>query len=483
MTDNNAFERFVADHLADDGSGSAQAERLAALIDDRTSERRQRPTWLASITQPPMRTSNQLAVGSPTVRVAAIAVATMMLAVALAAVGAGAQRLMAANAQIIVAEDGNGDFRTISEAVAKASDGDRILVRSGTYRESVTIDKAVTLQGEGGRDAVILAFPSDSPGMEFTDGREGDPENPLVTFSVPTGIRLAADDIVLSDMTITGAYPGVAIAVDAGTADLSDLTVALEAADADEDWDPASHTRIALIVAEGADADLRRSTLDADVTALEGGSLTVEQSVLTGGDVSGDPESRLAVHDNVLTDAGIGSDGARAEIDGNQIVRGFIAVGGNGTYAVTDNHIDDLRYDVGPGIAISAWESGEVEITGNTVTNSDTGIKLIFFGGSAFIDGNTVESTRTGISVGGDKATVSNNTIEGSDIIGLEVYNTGPMLTGNSITGGGTGLHLATTDAATASDNTICDNRTNVRVVSGELPDLSGNDICEDGTD
>ena len=195
---------------------------------------------------------------------------------------------MAANAQIIVAEDGSGDFRTISEAVVEASDGDRILVRPGTYRESVSIDKTVTLQGEGGRDAVILAFPPDSPGMELTDGREGDPEDPLVTFSVPTGIRLAADDIVLSDMTVTGAYPGIAIAVDAGTADLSDLSVALEAADADEDRDLASDTRIALIVAEGADADLRKSTLDADVTALEGGSVTVEQSVLTGGDISGD---------------------------------------------------------------------------------------------------------------------------------------------------------------------------------------------------
>jgi parallel beta-helix repeat protein len=187
--------------------------------------------------------------------------------------------------------------------------------------------------------------------------------------------------------------------------------------------------------------------------------------------------------DNVLTGASIWSGGLSAAIDGNELHRGFISVGGEGSYRITNNHVDELRYDVGPGIAISAWDHGEVEIIANTVTNSDTGIKTLFFGGTALIDGNTVESTRTGISVGGSNTTVSNNTIEASDIIGLEVYNAGPTLTGNSISGGGTGLHLATTGAATASDNTICDNRTNVRVVSGELPDLSGNDICEDDTD
>lgn len=483
MTDNNAFERFVADHLADDGSGSAQAERLAALINERNSERRQRPTWLASITEPPMRMNNHLAVGSPTVRVAAIAVATIMLAVALAAVGAGAQRLLAANAQIIVSQDGNGDYTTISEAIASAADGDDILIRAGTYAEPISIDKSIRLHGDGGRDAVTIAFPADSPGVELTAGREGNPEDPLVTYSVPAGIQLAADGIALSGLTISGARPGVAIAVNAGTADLSDLAITLDGADADETGDHAADTRIAIVVAEGADADVRKSTLDADVTALEGGTVAVEQSVFTGGGIWGDAGSQLVAHDNVLTDAGIGSDGMRAAIAGNQLSRGFIAVGGDGSFHVTNNHIDDLRYDVGPGVAISVWDGGEVEVAGNTVTNSDTGIKLLFFDGSAVIDGNTITSTRTGLSVSGADTTVSDNTIAGSDIIGLEVYSAGPTLTGNSVTGGGTGLHLATADVATVTGNTICDNTTNVRVVMGDMPDLGGNDICEDGTD
>lgn len=482
MTENNAFERFVADHLQDDGSGFAQAERLATRIEDRTSGRRQLPQWLALMTEPPMRNNNQLTVGSPTARVAMIVIATVMLAVALAAVGAGAQRLLAAN-EIIVAQDGTGDYRTISEAVQAASDGDRILVRPGTYPESVSIDKSIRLRGDGGRDAVSITFSADAPGVKLSAGSENDPEDPLVTFSVPAGIQIDADDVELSGLTIAGPRTGVAVAVNGGRTALDDLAISLESAVADETADPAQDTRIGILVAGDAVADLSDSTLDVDVLALEGANATVGKSVLEDGGLWGDPGSHLEAHDNVLVDASIASEGEWAAIVGNTLQRGFISVGGDGIYQVTNNHIDDLRYDVGPGVAISAWDAGEVEITGNTVTNSDTGIKVLFFGGSALIDGNTLESTRTGISVGGNKTTVSNNVIEAADIIGLEVFNAGPTLTGNSITGSGTGLHLATSDAVAASGNSICDNAINVRVVSGEMPDLSGNDICEDGTD
>lgn len=429
-----------------------------------------------------MRTNNHLTVGSPTVRVAMIVVATVLLAVTLAAVGAGAQRLLAADNELVVSPDGSGNYLTISDAVAAAAEGDKILVRPGTYEESVVIDKPVSLRGDGGRDAVTIAFPADGPGVELTAGSEGDPSDPLVTYSVSAGIQLAADGIDLSGFTVSGVQPGVAIAVNEGSASLGDLTITVDRAETEETDDPAQDTRLGLIVADGAAADLRGSTLDADADALEGGTLTVEQSVLTGGGIWGDSESRLVARDNVLTDASIASDGTEATIIGNHLTRGFIGVGGDadGSYAVADNHVDGLRYDVGPGIAITAWDAGTVEITGNTVTDSDTGIKIIFFGGTALIDGNTVQSTRTGISVGGDETTVTNNTIEGSDIIGLEVFNNGPTVRDNSIIGGGTGLHLAMTDAATLSGNTVCDNVTNVRVVSGELPDLSGNEICED---
>ena len=49
---------------------------------------------------------------------------------------------------IIVAADGTGDVTTIAAGVAQARDGDTVLVRPGTYREQVVIDKAIELRGE-----------------------------------------------------------------------------------------------------------------------------------------------------------------------------------------------------------------------------------------------------------------------------------------------------------------------------------------------
>ena len=48
----------------------------------------------------------------------------------------------------LVAKDGSGQFTTIRQAVSHAAGGDRILIASGVYRESVVVDKSVTLEGQ-----------------------------------------------------------------------------------------------------------------------------------------------------------------------------------------------------------------------------------------------------------------------------------------------------------------------------------------------
>lgn len=61
-------------------------------------------------------------------------------------------------ADITVADDGSGDYTTISEAIDEAKDGDVILVKAGTYEEEVEIDEdagSLTLIGEG-PDKTIL---------------------------------------------------------------------------------------------------------------------------------------------------------------------------------------------------------------------------------------------------------------------------------------------------------------------------------------
>ncbi|AWB26390.1 right-handed parallel beta-helix repeat-containing protein [Halococcoides cellulosivorans] len=52
-----------------------------------------------------------------------------------------------ADADIVVAQDGGGDAETIQGGVDAASSGDVVYVRTGVYREQVTIDEQVTIVG------------------------------------------------------------------------------------------------------------------------------------------------------------------------------------------------------------------------------------------------------------------------------------------------------------------------------------------------
>ena len=57
---------------------------------------------------------------------------------------------------LIVSASGGGDFRTITEALAKAPAGARVFIRPGTYREALTVEKPVEVIGEGEAAAIVL---------------------------------------------------------------------------------------------------------------------------------------------------------------------------------------------------------------------------------------------------------------------------------------------------------------------------------------
>ena len=56
---------------------------------------------------------------------------------------------------IVVDQSGNGDTRTIQEAVDKAQPGTTIFVRAGTYRESVKLKEHICLWGENAHTTII----------------------------------------------------------------------------------------------------------------------------------------------------------------------------------------------------------------------------------------------------------------------------------------------------------------------------------------
>lgn len=57
---------------------------------------------------------------------------------------------------VVVAATGPANFRSIGEAVKAVTAGGTVRVKPGVYRESVTLDKAMTLQGDGNRDEIVV---------------------------------------------------------------------------------------------------------------------------------------------------------------------------------------------------------------------------------------------------------------------------------------------------------------------------------------
>ena len=177
MNDQKSFERFLSERFDDVGPGRRMPDAAHNDLLSRVGQKRQRPQWLALIKEPPMRISSGLAVGSPTARVAAIMVATLLIALTIAGAGIAGSRLLAADGTIVVDPDGDGTVTTITAAVERAKDGDTILVRPGVYTEAIVIDKDITLSGDGDREAIIIAF---------DDGKTPSSPSPIPTPSSRT---------------------------------------------------------------------------------------------------------------------------------------------------------------------------------------------------------------------------------------------------------------------------------------------------------
>ena len=70
-----------------------------------------------------------------------------------------------------VAKDGSADFETISKAIAEAPEGGTVRIKSGTYRETLVLNRTLHLEGVGNRaDIVIVSDQSDVLKIEGGSG-------------------------------------------------------------------------------------------------------------------------------------------------------------------------------------------------------------------------------------------------------------------------------------------------------------------------
>lgn len=115
----------------------------------------------------------------------------------------------------VVAQDDSGDFATIGEAVDAAAPGDTVLVRPGTYEESVTVGRAVTIAGED-PELVVVRAPLDSA-----------PCGPL--HQSPCAMLIVDSDATVRGLTLVGSDEtmnnAVAVNVSGGSPRLEGLSI------------------------------------------------------------------------------------------------------------------------------------------------------------------------------------------------------------------------------------------------------------------
>jgi len=74
-----------------------------------------------------------------------------------------------ARASFVVALDGSGDFQRLTDAVRRAPEGSRLLVRPGIYNEGFLIDKSLEIVGDGALEQIIVRATTSSCLVVRTD--------------------------------------------------------------------------------------------------------------------------------------------------------------------------------------------------------------------------------------------------------------------------------------------------------------------------
>jgi len=423
---------------------------------------RRMPRWFALIKENPMRTNSHVVVGSPTARAATLLAATLLSMVALATAGIAGSRLLAAG-PIIVAQDGSGDVTTVGDAVAIADDGDTIVIRPGTYVESVLVTEAITIRGEGDRDSIVIEQGQDADTVEFAfEGGQVD---------LPYSLLLDRADATVAGLSLVSA-DGVALMVAGGSPLIEDVRIE----------GGSGSGKHGLLISDASEAEVRRIAHAGWLTVQGGSTPVIEASDLT--------DTCLQVLQQATAGAYVGNTisgcpgwGWAIDISGSTpLFEGnTIGIGGIDIYGTGDTHpvIRDNDFEDNGSRSIDVGEDATATIEGNRFVGADAALTIV--SPTAFIRDNRFSDNATAITLTGSDATVEGNTITGGRA-GIVVTGGSPSLVDNSVEGASEeGISLRSVAAPTLMGNRSCDNGENLHIAgSDEAVVDETNEICTD---
>jgi len=253
--------------------------------------------------------------------------------------------------RLIVDASGSGDYKTIASAILSAKTGEIIVLRPGTYKETLTISKDVRIVGKGGRSMVIVEGAPDAHVFNFTSGSAALTGLTIRHTRGPGGRDLGAIDV-------TGGTPMI------------------------EDCDLTSSASVVSI--HGARANptflncTMRDSFGPGLLVFDQGQGIIEKCVISGNTnqgvvirTGGNPVARdCEIRDGKAQGVSVFDQGQgtieKCVISGNTLSGVEICKGGNLT--VRDCQIRGNRNE-----AVYVWDQGQGTFTGNTLAGNARG--------------------------------------------------------------------------------------------------------------
>ena len=378
-----------------------------------------------------------------------------------------------AGTPIVVAQGGGGTVTTIAEGLELAGYGDTIIVRPGTYVESVVIDEDIRLIGDGHPDEIVIMAPEDGPVTSIT----------IIGLRPRYAILLDDTRAIVSGLTFRGASSTVVVL--GGTPRLVDLTF----------------DRV-------GDAYGRAMMGTREAIAIVGGAATVLDSALIGGGgISVSDRSDARIEGNTLTEGAHiwGQFGDRAIVRSNQVsgmlVRA-VATHVSGTVTIEGNTISGAGAE-GIVVGLSDRPGGEALVRDNLISGTttaihaqagslamiehnllvDNGVGIFMAGGaSGTVSANDLVDNEIGIAVSRSDVRVGDNAIRGG-VTGMVVTEGGtPTFERNVVEGAARGIVIDLDASPILIRNRICATETHLSVADGAGSILVDNTSCPEGT-
>lgn len=329
-------------------------------------------------------------------------------------------------------------FSDIGAGVANVADLGTVLVRPGTYAETVTVAKPITLQGTSSATSVIIATPSSSAVGISISGAAGDVTLRNLTITgAATGVEASLSGDLLLDTVLTDGSTtlgvNVAAAEDvtisngrhAGLTVRNANSVSFVGSRIDSTGNVDVETRNQVLV--GTTLDAGASTLRF-VTNLDGsGGEGFRQLINTTIRTTNDTTSAIRIEANTLL-------GGSGDVEIGRLITGVTddPNGGRVTIiarngAIADSNSDDVNLITNSAILLASGGIGsigdQIETTMNRLTASGGANGLTLSNSSALTIEELIPNTPgIGASTGDVKITSPRSITVNADVLGRSVY-------------------------------------------------------------